>query len=78
MENESIVVLELVSICFGQNRYIGAGVVALGLGSLVFASPHYLAGTYRGGDRSENVCQNFTNSSHFASSVRNIIEFAKK
>ncbi|XP_043288707.1 solute carrier organic anion transporter family member 4A1 isoform X2 [Venturia canescens] len=49
-------------------RYIGAGVVALGLGSLVFASPHYLAGTYRGGERSENVCQDFTNSSYSTNS----------
>lgn len=44
-------------------RYIGVGVLVLGLGSLLFASPHYLAGPYRGGQRSENICQRVTNSS---------------
>ncbi|XP_048265736.1 solute carrier organic anion transporter family member 4A1 isoform X1 [Bombus affinis] len=44
-------------------RYIGIGVVVLGLGSLLFASPHYIAGPYRGGQQSENICQRVTNTS---------------
>ncbi|KAI4497175.1 hypothetical protein M0802_007659 [Mischocyttarus mexicanus] len=42
-------------------RYIGVGVLVLGLGSLLFASPHYLIGPYRGGQQSENICQKATN-----------------
>lgn len=45
------------------DRYIGIGVVVLGLGSLLFASPHYIAGPYRGGQQSENICQRVTNTS---------------
>ncbi|XP_029156847.1 solute carrier organic anion transporter family member 4A1 isoform X2 [Nylanderia fulva] len=46
-------------------RYIGVGILVLGIGSLLFASPHYLAGPYRGGQQTENVCQSVTNmSSH--------------
>ncbi|XP_072758810.1 solute carrier organic anion transporter family member 4A1 isoform X2 [Anoplolepis gracilipes] len=44
-------------------RYIGLGVLVLGIGSLLFASPHYLAGPYRGGQQTENVCQSSTNTS---------------
>ncbi|XP_076662567.1 organic anion transporting polypeptide 26F isoform X1 [Halictus rubicundus] len=44
-------------------RYIGVGVLVLGIGSLLFASPHYLAGPYRGGQQSDNICQRVTNSS---------------
>ncbi|XP_016905153.1 solute carrier organic anion transporter family member 4A1 isoform X2 [Apis cerana] len=44
-------------------RYIGIGVLVLGLGSLLFASPHYIAGPYRGGQQSENICQRVTNTS---------------
>lgn len=44
-------------------RYIGVGIVVLGIGSLLFASPHYLAGPYRGGQQTENVCQSVTNTS---------------
>lgn len=44
-------------------RYIGVGIVILGIGSLLFASPHYLAGPYRGGQQTENVCQSVTNTS---------------
>nr|XP_050857140.1 solute carrier organic anion transporter family member 4A1 isoform X1 [Vespula vulgaris] len=44
-------------------RYIGVGVLVLGLGSLLFASPHYLVGPYRGGQQSENVCQRANNAS---------------
>lgn len=42
-------------------RYIGVGVLVLGIGSLLFAFPHYIAGPYRGGQQSENVCQRVTN-----------------
>ncbi|XP_024944928.1 solute carrier organic anion transporter family member 4A1 isoform X2 [Cephus cinctus] len=42
-------------------RYIGVGILVLGLGSLLFALPHYLGGPYRGGDQSENVCKRMTN-----------------
>ncbi|XP_015183411.1 PREDICTED: solute carrier organic anion transporter family member 4A1 isoform X3 [Polistes dominula] len=42
-------------------RYIGVGVLVLGLGSLLFASPHYLIGPYRGGQQSENICQKANN-----------------
>ena len=42
-------------------RYIGVGVLVLGLGNLLFASPHYLAANYRGGQRSEQVCRRVTN-----------------
>ncbi|XP_018053910.1 PREDICTED: solute carrier organic anion transporter family member 4A1 isoform X1 [Atta colombica] len=46
-------------------RYIGIGVLVLGIGSLLFASPHYLAGPYRGGQQTDNICQSVTNiSSH--------------
>ncbi|CAL1676917.1 unnamed protein product [Lasius platythorax] len=44
-------------------RYIGVGILVLGIGSLLFASPHYLAGPYRGGQQTENVCQSVTNTS---------------
>ncbi|XP_035732856.1 solute carrier organic anion transporter family member 4A1-like isoform X3 [Vespa mandarinia] len=44
-------------------RYIGVGVLVLGLGSLLFASPHYLVGSYRGGQQSENICQRVNNGS---------------
>ncbi|XP_011349076.1 solute carrier organic anion transporter family member 4A1 isoform X1 [Ooceraea biroi] len=44
-------------------RYIGIGVLVLGIGSLLFASPHYLAGPYRGGQQKENVCRNVANAS---------------
>ncbi|XP_043261056.1 solute carrier organic anion transporter family member 4A1 isoform X1 [Colletes gigas] len=44
-------------------RYIGVGVLVLGIGSLLFASPHYIAGPYRGGQQSENICQRVTNTS---------------
>lgn len=47
-------------------KYIGIGILVLGLGSLLFASPHYLAGSYRGGHQSENVCHSVTNSSTHA------------
>ncbi|XP_071564364.1 solute carrier organic anion transporter family member 4A1 isoform X2 [Temnothorax nylanderi] len=46
-------------------RYIGIGILVLGIGSLLFASPHYLAGPYRGGQQTENTCQSVSNiSSH--------------
>ncbi|XP_070159925.1 solute carrier organic anion transporter family member 4A1 isoform X3 [Polyergus mexicanus] len=49
-------------------RYIGVGILVLGIGSLLFASPHYLAGPYRGGQQTENVCRSVTNtSSHLIS-----------
>lgn len=38
-------------------RYVGVGILVLGIGSLLFASPHYLAGPYRGDNQKENVCQ---------------------
>lgn len=44
-------------------RYVGIGVLVLGLGSLLFASPHYLVGTYRAGDQNDNLCQRVTNNS---------------
>lgn len=44
-------------------RYIGVGILVLGIGSLLFASPHYLAGPYRGGQQTENVCRSVTNTS---------------
>ncbi|XP_078038215.1 organic anion transporting polypeptide 26F isoform X5 [Augochlora pura] len=44
-------------------RYIGVGVLVLGIGSLLFASPHYLAGPYRGGQQSDSICQRVTNTS---------------
>ncbi|XP_033209479.1 solute carrier organic anion transporter family member 4A1 isoform X2 [Belonocnema kinseyi] len=43
-------------------RYIGAGCLVLGLGTLLFAAPHYLAGPYRGGQTVKNTCH-MTNSS---------------
>ncbi|XP_025992017.1 solute carrier organic anion transporter family member 4A1 isoform X2 [Solenopsis invicta] len=46
-------------------RYIGIGILVLGIGSLLFASPHYLAGPYRGGQQTDNICQSVSNiSSH--------------
>ncbi|XP_067214968.1 solute carrier organic anion transporter family member 4A1 isoform X2 [Linepithema humile] len=42
-------------------RYIGVGVLVLGIGSLLFASPHYLAGPYRGDQQKENICQGVAN-----------------
>ncbi|XP_066601024.1 solute carrier organic anion transporter family member 4A1 [Prorops nasuta] len=44
-------------------RYIGIGVLVLGLGSLLFASPHYLAGSHRGNQQIENICRRTTNTS---------------
>ncbi|XP_031786219.1 solute carrier organic anion transporter family member 4A1 isoform X3 [Nasonia vitripennis] len=49
-------------------RYIGVGVLVLGLGSLLFASPHYLAGPYRGGTQLENTCSRTNTSSASCSS----------
>ncbi|XP_020290841.1 solute carrier organic anion transporter family member 4A1 isoform X2 [Pseudomyrmex gracilis] len=50
-------------------RYIGVGVLVLGIGSMLFASPHYLAGPYRGGQQTKNTCQAAANvSSHSISS----------
>lgn len=33
------------------------GVLILGIGSILFASPQYIAGTYRIIKKSENLCQ---------------------
>ncbi|XP_032677729.1 solute carrier organic anion transporter family member 4A1 isoform X1 [Odontomachus brunneus] len=44
-------------------RYIGVGILVLGIGSLLFATPHYLAGPYRGGQQTENICQSAANTS---------------
>ncbi|XP_046412309.1 solute carrier organic anion transporter family member 4A1 isoform X1 [Neodiprion virginianus] len=44
-------------------RYIGIGVLVLSLGCLLFASPHFLVGTYRAGRQYENLCQRVTNTS---------------
>lgn len=38
-------------------KYIGMGVLILGIGSILFASPQYIAGTYRIIKKSENLCQ---------------------
>ncbi|XP_051157758.1 solute carrier organic anion transporter family member 4A1 isoform X2 [Leptopilina boulardi] len=43
-------------------RYIGVGVLVLGLGALLFASPHYFAGPYRGGHQITNTCHRVNNS----------------
>ncbi|XP_058810314.1 solute carrier organic anion transporter family member 4A1 isoform X2 [Phymastichus coffea] len=43
--------------------YIGVGVLVLAVGSLLFASPHYLASSYRGADQPENTCGSSSNSS---------------
>lgn len=44
-------------------RYIGVGVLVLGIGSLLFASPHYIAGPYKSGQQTETVCQPTLNAS---------------
>lgn len=55
-------------------RYIGVGILVLGIGSLLFASPHYLAGPYRGDQQTENVCQSVTNtSSHSVSDYHKLL-----
>lgn len=37
-------------------RWLGWGVVMMGLGSLTFALPHFLVGTYRASSATSNVC----------------------
>ena len=37
-------------------RWIGWGVVVLGIGALVFASPHLMAPAYRGDHHQDNTC----------------------
>lgn len=37
-------------------RWIGWGVVVLGIGALVFASPHLMAPPYRGDQHQDNTC----------------------
>lgn len=39
-------------------RWLGWGVVIMGLGSLTFALPHFLVGTYRASSSTSNVCIN--------------------
>lgn len=39
-------------------RWLGWGVVIMGLGSLTFALPHFLVGTYRASSATSNVCVN--------------------
>lgn len=56
-------------------RYIGVGILVLGIGSLLFASPHYLAGPYRGGQQTENVCRSVTNTSSHSVSDLSIINY---
>ncbi|XP_011505517.1 PREDICTED: solute carrier organic anion transporter family member 4A1 [Ceratosolen solmsi marchali] len=48
-------------------RYIGIGVLVLGLGSLLFALPHYLVSPYRGSNQVENTCRISSNSSSIRS-----------
>lgn len=37
-------------------RWLGWGVILMGLGSLTFALPHFLAGSYRASGAQSNVC----------------------
>ncbi|XP_034951398.1 solute carrier organic anion transporter family member 4A1 isoform X2 [Chelonus insularis] len=58
----SFILLIPVSYLGGRSKaskpkYIGIGVLVLGMGSLLFASPHYLARTYQGSQQTEVVCQ---------------------
>ncbi|GLG98076.1 Solute carrier organic anion transporter family member [Gryllus bimaculatus] len=41
-------------------RWLGWGVVVMGIGSLVFALPHFASGPYRGATSAPNVCHNVT------------------
>lgn len=42
-------------------RYIGWGVVLMGLGSLTFALPHFLVGPYKAFGADSNVCNHVGN-----------------
>lgn len=44
-------------------RWLGFGVIVMGIGSLVFASPHILYGKYKNMDAVINTCNHFENSS---------------
>lgn len=39
-------------------RWLGFGVIVMGVGSLIFASPHILYGKYKTVDINEHLCQN--------------------
>ncbi|KAK0087850.1 hypothetical protein PV325_013940 [Microctonus aethiopoides] len=56
-------------------KYVGVGILVLGIGSLLFASPHYLAGPYRGDNQKENVCQRMSvNGSSLLSNCNDEVE----
>lgn len=42
-------------------RYIGVGLLVLGVGSLLFASPHFISGTTKTSKQSEHLCQKISN-----------------
>lgn len=42
-------------------RWIGWGVILMGLGSLTFAMPHFLVGQYRASGADSNVCMSSSN-----------------
>ena len=37
-------------------RCVGLGALLLGLGSLIFAMPHFIADSYKGSINDENIC----------------------
>lgn len=54
-------------------RWIGWGVILMGLGSLTFALPHFLVGPYRASGAASNVC--FNNSTIKVSNLSNFSLF---
>lgn len=50
-------------------RFIGIGMIVMGLGSLVFSLPHFLVGSYRATSVEANVCLTESNANTVSTSV---------
>lgn len=51
-------------------RWLGWGVLLMGIGSLVFTVPHFAVGPYRGATHHSSTCQIFTNTSTNTVSIK--------
>lgn len=53
-------------------KWIAWGIVIMGIGSFVFALPHYLTSTYRAAGRSDsNLCDNHSNNNTLEVNLNN-------
>lgn len=52
-------------------KWIAWGIVIMGIGSFVFAMPHYLASTYQISGSDSNLCKNHSNNSTLEVSSHN-------